>query len=336
MPIVIERRDPLTQAQGVEAGYAQTARRWPSQPLVRRPHTASELSGPRRSPAPAAVAGREAGDLAGHGTSARSGSSSACGRARGRGRRAARGHGGRGLALQRRGQVHPPDTHDAPVDPNFYGAARLSQTATEGSSCAPSSRARIRCPTPAAGGGPRTCTSRCGDGCGSRLVTQMFFPGEPLNASRRHPQRDPRPASARRCIARLIPSRTNELVYEHQLVVRGRNATAHAVKRLVPTAEMTLGPFFRASSRRVRTTSHRARPRRSRSPAASPSSTASRSTTCPRDLAGGRRRPLRQPGFPGWGRAATDARASTASAPCGRARFPGARRTSTSSSFTRA
>src|SRR5262245_65983600 len=44
---MIERRDPLTQAQGVEQGYAQTARRWPSQPLARRPHGAAELSGPR-------------------------------------------------------------------------------------------------------------------------------------------------------------------------------------------------------------------------------------------------------------------------------------------------
>ncbi|HJT62905.1 MAG TPA: hypothetical protein VJ797_14650, partial [Burkholderiales bacterium] len=47
MAIRIEPRDPLTQAQGVEAGYAQTARRWPSQPLIRRPLGPAELSGPR-------------------------------------------------------------------------------------------------------------------------------------------------------------------------------------------------------------------------------------------------------------------------------------------------
>src|SRR6185436_2683742 len=39
--------DPRTQAQGVEQGYAQTARRWPSRALVRRPLGASELSGPQ-------------------------------------------------------------------------------------------------------------------------------------------------------------------------------------------------------------------------------------------------------------------------------------------------
>ena len=61
---VIEPRDPLTQPRGVEAGYAQTALRWPSQALHRRPQTLSELSGPsnvlRRLPP-------LRGDLAGHG-----------------------------------------------------------------------------------------------------------------------------------------------------------------------------------------------------------------------------------------------------------------------------
>src|SRR5690242_18360399 len=42
-PIVVPRRDPLTQPEGVVQGYAQTAQRWPSQALVRRPHTISEL-----------------------------------------------------------------------------------------------------------------------------------------------------------------------------------------------------------------------------------------------------------------------------------------------------
>ena len=44
---VVRRRDPATQSEGVVAGYAQTSQRWPSQPLVRRPQTRSELSGPQ-------------------------------------------------------------------------------------------------------------------------------------------------------------------------------------------------------------------------------------------------------------------------------------------------
>ena len=41
MSTLLERRDPQTQPQGVEAGYPLTALRWPSQPLQRRPATAS-------------------------------------------------------------------------------------------------------------------------------------------------------------------------------------------------------------------------------------------------------------------------------------------------------
>lgn len=40
MSWIVEPRDPRTQSEGVVAGYAHTARRWPSQPLVARPHGA--------------------------------------------------------------------------------------------------------------------------------------------------------------------------------------------------------------------------------------------------------------------------------------------------------
>jgi len=61
----------------------------------------------------------------------------------------------------------------------------------------------------------------------SRLVTQMFFPGEPLNEldAVLNAVRDT--AARSRCIARLLPATEgsdNALVYEYQLVVRGRRA----------------------------------------------------------------------------------------------------------------
>jgi len=61
----------------------------------------------------------------------------------------------------------------------------------------------------------------------SRLVTQMFFPGEPLNDADPilNAIRDPQARS--RCIARLALTAKgpqNALVYEYQLVVRGRSA----------------------------------------------------------------------------------------------------------------
>ena len=71
-------------------------------------HGAAELSGPRvarRLP-------RSRGDLAGHGDKRAIGQLDPLARARGRrGWRAAAGRGGRGLALQRRRQVHPSERH---------------------------------------------------------------------------------------------------------------------------------------------------------------------------------------------------------------------------------
>ena len=60
----------------------------------------------------------------------------------------------------------------------------------------------------------------------SRLVTQMFFPGEPLNEADAilNAVRDPQARA--RCVAQHVPSQTNELVYDYQVVVRGRESTA--------------------------------------------------------------------------------------------------------------
>jgi protocatechuate 3,4-dioxygenase beta subunit len=226
MPIVIERRDARTQAQGVEAGYAQTARRWPSQPLARRPHTASELSGPQPV---GRILSVQRGDLAGEGAR----------RALGqliRLRLRVVDEDGAPLAgtvleawhCNAAGKyIHPNDTHDAPVDPNFYGAARLVADAD--------GRIELRTikpgayPVPDTGGWwrpPHVHFSVWGRVWLSRLVTQMFFPGEPLNDADAILNAIRDPHARGRCIARLVPSRTNELVYEHELVVRGRHAAA--------------------------------------------------------------------------------------------------------------
>jgi protocatechuate 3,4-dioxygenase beta subunit len=219
---VIERRDPLTQPRGVEAGYAHTALRWPSQAFHRRPHTPSELSGPanllRRLPP-------VRGDLAGHGE-----------------RRAL----GQLIHLRTRvvdedgapvaGAVveiwhcnaagkylHPNDRNDAPADPNFYGAARM--VAGE------SGLVELRTIKPAAYPVPDAAPwwrpphvhfSVWGRVWLSRLVTQMFFPGEPLNESDAVLNAIRDPEARARCIARLAPPVPGALVYEHQLVVRGR------------------------------------------------------------------------------------------------------------------
>jgi protocatechuate 3,4-dioxygenase beta subunit len=56
----------------------------------------------------------------------------------------------------------------------------------------------------------------------------MYFPGEPLNAQDRILNAVPDAQARERLIARLVPPTGdpyNELVYEHRIVVRGREAT---------------------------------------------------------------------------------------------------------------
>jgi len=60
----LDRRDPATQPEGIVAGYAQSASRWPAEPLVRRRRRAP--SSPARRTCAGALAPVR-GDLAGHG-----------------------------------------------------------------------------------------------------------------------------------------------------------------------------------------------------------------------------------------------------------------------------
>ncbi len=226
--VQIARRDPLTQSEGVVAGYVQTGQRWPSQALVRRPQTASELS---------EIAGLEKrlppirGDLAGHGAK----------RALGqliRLRVRVVDEGGvpvQGAMVEvwhcnSAGKyIHPNDDNDAPEDPNFYGAARLVT--------GDSGLAELRTikpgayPVPDTGGWwrpPHIHFSVWGRVWLSRLVTQMFFPGEPLNEHDAILNAVRDPEARRRCIAELAPTARgpkDSLVYDYQIVVRGRSST---------------------------------------------------------------------------------------------------------------
>ena len=227
--IEISRRDPLTQSEGVVAGYAQTGQRWPSQPLLRRAHGASELSEIRNLEKRLPLI---RGDLAGHGAKRAIGQL-----IRLRVRVVDEG----GVPLQgamvevwhcnAAGKyIHPNDDNDAPADPNFYGAARLvtgDSGLVELRTIKPGAY-----PVPGTGGWwrpPHIHFSVWGRVWLSRLVTQMFFPGEPLNEHDAilNAVRDPQARA--RCIAELAPTARgpkNALVYDYQLVVRGRSANA--------------------------------------------------------------------------------------------------------------
>jgi protocatechuate 3,4-dioxygenase beta subunit len=231
MSWIVEPRDPRTQSEGVVAGYAHTARRWPSQPLVARPHGAGELSGPvqlerRLPPSQADLAGRGANRALGQLIHLRArvidedgapvpGALVEIWHCNSAGR-----------------YLHPNDSSDSPPDPNFRGNARL--IAGDGG------LVELRTIKPAAYAVPDTDGwwrpphihfSVWGRVWLSRLVTQMFFPGDPLNDldAILNAVRDPEARA--RCIAKLAPTargpahlRESALVYEYQLVVRGRKA----------------------------------------------------------------------------------------------------------------
>ena len=224
MDYLIEPRDPRSQPEGVVAGYAQTAQRWPAQPLARRAHGAAELGKTADLSRKLPLA---RGDLAGYGD-----------------RRAI----GQLIRIHARvvdedgspvpgamveiwhcnaagKYIHPNDVHVAPADLNFYGAARMltgESGLIELRTIKPAAY-----PVPGTGGWwrpPHVHFSVWGRVWLSRLVTQMFFPGEPLNEHDAilNAVRDPEARS--RCIARLVP-KESILVYEDQLVVRGRSAS---------------------------------------------------------------------------------------------------------------
>jgi protocatechuate 3,4-dioxygenase beta subunit len=223
MTYLIPRRDARTQSEGVVEGYAQTAQRWPAQPLARRAHGLPELTGPRVS----SRLKTTAADLAGQGAKRALGQLIDV-RAR------IVDEDGAPLSgamvetwhCNAAGKyIHPNDSNDAPEDPNFYGAARL--VADQAGQIELRTIKPGAYPVPDTDGWwrpPHIHFSVWGRVWLSRLVTQMFFPGEPLNEldSILNAVRDPEARG--RCIARYVPRAGAALVYEYELVVRGRAA----------------------------------------------------------------------------------------------------------------
>jgi protocatechuate 3,4-dioxygenase beta subunit len=228
MQTLILPRDERTQPARIIAGYPQTPLRTPAQPLVRRAPTLSELTGP---PGLDGRVGLLGGDIAGHGEKRAigqlihlkvrvldedgapvGGSVVEMWQANAAGR-----------------YIHPNDDDHAPVDANFYGAARLvtgESGAFELRTVKPGAY-----PVPASDGWwrpPHVHFSLFGKVWLSRLVTQMYFPGEPLNAQDRILNAVPDAAARERLVARCVPPTGdpyNALVFEHQIVLRGRAAT---------------------------------------------------------------------------------------------------------------
>ena len=125
--------------------------------------------------------------------------------------------------------IHGTDQHDAPLDPNFLGAGR----------CATDAMGRYRFITIRPGAYPwqnhdkafrpaHIHFSLFGPSFISRLVTQMYFPGDPLLELDPIFLSIPDADARQRLIAKYSVAETVAewaLGYEFDIVLRGRNAT---------------------------------------------------------------------------------------------------------------
>lgn len=223
------RPQPGTQPEYLHPAYASSVKRAPSKSLVHLPHTISEITGP--------LFARECA------------AAKACDMTRGAGHGEALGEriivGGRLLDEDGRAlpntlieiwqanaagrYLHKWDQHNAPLDPNFTGVGRAVSDA----------QGRYRFLTIKPGAYPwknhynawrpaHIHISIFGPAFATRLVTQMYFPGDPLLAS------DPifNSTADERARARLISAFDSEatvpetaLAYNFEIVLRGGDAT---------------------------------------------------------------------------------------------------------------
>lgn len=227
-PVGYRRAAPGTQPAYLHPAYQSTVKRSPSQPLIKVPHTLTEVTGPVFGQS--SVKASEA-DLTKQGKGAPIGERMIVG-----GR--VLDEDGRPVAntlvelwqCNSTGRYnHDADQHDAPLDPNFIGAGR-AVTDAEG---------RYQFTTIKPGAYPwrnhhngwrpaHLHFSVFGPSFLQRLVTQMYFPGDPLlsldpifNAIPDTTARDRMVCAFE--IERTVPEFA--LGYRFDMVLRGRNAT---------------------------------------------------------------------------------------------------------------
>ena len=229
LPDQFSLHDEAGQPRVPIAGYANTVRRNPSLPPFRRPYTRTELTGPpdlapKLQPGDANLAmlapGRVAlGQLI-----------QVSGRVLDEDGRPVRGAIVELWQANAAGRYfNPLDQRDAPLDPNFVGNGRV-RTDSEGRYAFFTIKPGAY-PVPDSGRWwrpPHIHFSVLGPSSLSRLVTQMYFPGEPLNAVDRLILSIPDQEAQARLVARQTPTTEIEgdwLGFTHTLVLRGRHAT---------------------------------------------------------------------------------------------------------------
>ena len=124
---------------------------------------------------------------------------------------------------------HANDQRDAPLDPNFIGSGRIRTDEEGGYGFFTIRPGAYPVPTPNIWWRPpHVHFSVLGPATLSRLVTQMYFPGDPLNPLDRILMSVPDAAARDRLVARPIPPAEvglGWLGYSHDIELRGRAAT---------------------------------------------------------------------------------------------------------------
>lgn len=227
-PIAYRREQPGSQPASHSPGYTSTVARSPRQPLVILPHTLSEITGPvyghaRIGPLDADLTRQHEGEPLGEriivsgrvidedgrpqpGTLVEIWQANSAGR-----------------------YIHVRDQHPAPLDPNFTGAGRTITDENGG----------YRFVTVKPGAypwknhhnawrPPHIHLSVFGPSFITRLVTQMYFPGDPLLAFDPIYNSVTDPKAAARMISQFDLEATMPewaLGYRFDIVLRGRDAT---------------------------------------------------------------------------------------------------------------
>lgn len=226
-PIPYRRPDPATQPPYDAPEYGSTHKRHPKQALVRVPHTLTETSAPRFAPAWY----EPHDDISKHeGKEAMGERIIVAGRVLDEDGRPVRGAMVEVWQANAAGRYHHArDQHDAPLDPNFLGRGRVF-TDENGS---------YRFTTIRPGAYPWRNHRNAwrpvhihfglhGAGFAQRLITQMYFPGDPLLALDPIFNSTADEAARNRLIAKFDLEVTQPewaLGYRFDIVLRGHGAT---------------------------------------------------------------------------------------------------------------
>ncbi|WP_439595048.1 protocatechuate 3,4-dioxygenase subunit beta [Falsiroseomonas sp.] len=178
-PVPFRRPKPGTQPPYDAPAYGSTHKRHPKQALVTVPHTLTETSAPRFDPAfyPPQVDMSQVGGRAAMGERI-----IVAGRVTDEDGRPLRGAMVEVWQANSSGRYHHPrDQHDAPLDPNFEGRARLFTDAEGNYSFVSIKPGAYPWRNHANAWRPiHIHFGLHGAGFAQRMITQMYFPGDPL------------------------------------------------------------------------------------------------------------------------------------------------------------